>query len=290
MNSDDLRQLAAVVRQLPLEDVLIARGAVRDRRDKRKWQTEQGPLSITGAKFMNWQYEIGGGGAIDLAIHLGEMDYRSAVLWLAQHVAGTAITYSSTFSQRSPADRKRVRELSLPVRDDRMLDRVCRYLKDRRQLPAHLLKPLIECGRLYADQRGNTVFILVAGKPNRPVGAELRGTGTTAWRGMAPGTRKDAGYFWIGEPGCRQIILCESAIDAISCHAIHSNHICISTSGVRSNPRWLPTLLSNGYQIHCGFDADTAGDTAANAMMTIHPSIKRLRPNVKDWNDVLATS
>ena len=90
MNFDDLRQLAAVVRELPLEDVLISRGAVRDRRDKRKWQTEQGPLSITGAKFMNWQYEIGGGGAIDLAIDLGEMDYRSAVLWLAQHVAGTA--------------------------------------------------------------------------------------------------------------------------------------------------------------------------------------------------------
>jgi len=290
MNSDDLRQLAAVVRELPLEDVLISRGAVRDRRDKRKWQTEQGPLSITGAKFMNWQYEIGGGGAIDLAMHLGEMDYRSAVLWLAQHVAGTAITYSSTSRQWSPADKNRVRQLCLPIRDDRMLDRVHRYLQDRRHLPAHLLQPLIECGRLYADRRGNAVFLLVAGKPNRPVGAELRGTGTICWRGMATGTRKDAGYFWIGEPGCRQIILCESAIDAISCHAIHSNHICISTSGVRSNPLWLPTLLSNGYQIHCGFDADTAGDTAANAMMTIHPSIKRLRPNAKDWNDVLATS
>ena len=71
MNFDDLRQLAAVVRELPLEDVLISRGAVRDRRDKRKWQTEQGPLSITGAKFMNWQRDTGGGGAIDLAMHLG---------------------------------------------------------------------------------------------------------------------------------------------------------------------------------------------------------------------------
>ena len=81
MNFDDLRQLAAVVRELPLEDVLISRGAVRDRRDKRKWQTEQGPLSIMGAKFMNWQRDTGGGGAIDLAMHLGQMEYRSAVLW-----------------------------------------------------------------------------------------------------------------------------------------------------------------------------------------------------------------
>ncbi len=289
MNSDDLRQLAAVVRELPLEDVLIARGAVRDCHDRRKWQTEQGSLSITGAKFMNWQYETGAGGAIDLAMHLGEMNYRSAVLWLAQNVAGTNTARSFTSPKRSPADKKRTRELCLPAGDDRLLGRVRRYLKERRHLPSRLLEPLIECGRLYADQRGNAVFLLVAGKPNRAVGAEPRGTGDSVWRGMAPGTRKDAGYFWIGQPGCKQIVLCESAIDAISCHAIHSNHICISTSGVRAKPAWLQPLLRREYQIHCGFDGDAAGDTAARAMMTIHPTIKRLRPNAKDWNDVLAT-
>ena len=64
----------------------------------------------------------------------------------------------------------------------------------------------------------------------RPVGAELRGTGPRVWRGMAPGARKDLGYFWIGAPGSREIVLCESAIDAISCCQMHPHRIGISTS------------------------------------------------------------
>ena len=52
MNFDDLRRRAAVVRAVPLETVLLFRGAVRDRHDRRKWHTEQGPLSVTGPKFI----------------------------------------------------------------------------------------------------------------------------------------------------------------------------------------------------------------------------------------------
>ena len=117
--------------------------------------------------------------------------------------------------------------------------RVLRYLTERRHLASALLEPLLESGRLYADQRGNAVFLLVAGKANRPVGAELRGTGPRVWRGMAPGTRKDLGYFWTGARGAKEIVLCESAIDAISCFQLHPERICISTSGVRANPPWL---------------------------------------------------
>ena len=85
-----------------------------------------------------------------------------------------------------------------------MLGRVLQYLTGRRHLPASLLAPLVESGKLYADSRGNAVFLLVAGKANRPVGAELRGTGPRVWRGMAPGSRKDSGYFWIGVPASAQ--------------------------------------------------------------------------------------
>ena len=63
---DNLRQRAAAVRQLSLESVLVVRGATRDERDRSKWYTEQGPLSVTGAKFINWRRGVGGGGAIDL--------------------------------------------------------------------------------------------------------------------------------------------------------------------------------------------------------------------------------
>ena len=173
--------------------------------------------------------------------------------------------------------------------DGRLLGRVRQYLTGRRYLAASLIEPLVEFGKLYADRRGNAVFVLVAGKANRPVGAELRGTGPRIWRGMAPGTRKDRGYFWVGARGSREIVLCESAIDALSCFQMHPQRICISTSGVRADPPWLSGLIARGYELHCGFDADGPGDTAAAWMIALHPTVKRLRPSLHDWNDVLAS-
>lgn len=293
MNFDNLRRRAAVVREVPLETVLILRDAVRDRHDRAKWHSEQGPLSVNGAKFINWQRGTGGGGAIDLVMHLGDVDFRTAVAWLQEHLAighlavGETTTHSPA-KELSVPDRQ-TRTLRLPVPNARMLSRVCQYLTQRRCLPAWLIEPLVESGKLYADSRGNAVFLLVAGKANRPVGAELRGTGPRVWRGMAPGTRKDLGYFWIGATGSKEIVLCESAIDSISCFKMHPDQICLSTSGVPANPRWLTGLLARDYEIHCGFDADSPGDAAAAEMIALHPSIKRLRPPAHDWNAVLAS-
>lgn len=292
MNVADLRQRAAVVRAAPLETVLALCGAARDGYDRCKWQTERGPLSITGPKFMNWHTGQGGGGAIDLVMHLAGVDFRTAVAWLEERFAAGPRAMDGPAAHASgrnfsiPEGRDALR---LPVRDDRLLGRVRRYLTRRRCLAASLIEPLIESGKLYADRRGNAVFVLVAGRANRPVGAELRGTGLRVWRGMAPGTRKDLGYFWVGVSGSREIVLCESAIDAISCLQMYPQRICISTSGIRTHSPWLGTLITRGYRLHCGFDADHPGDTAAAGMIAIHPAIQRLRPPAHDWNDALAS-
>jgi len=174
--------------------------------------------------------------------------------------------------------------------DDGLLERMLGYLTRHRHLQPSLLEPLLRCGKLYADCRSNAVFVMVAGKAQKPIGAELRGTGTRIWHGMAPGTSRDSGYFWIGRPGTRKIVLCESAIDAISCSQIESDRICISTCGVRANPPWLSGLIARGYEILCGFDADEPGDTTATRMMAIHPKIQRLRPPAHDWNDALTSA
>lgn len=208
---NDFRRRAELVRQVPLDVVLIHWGAVRDRQDRSKWHTDQGVFSVSGCKFINWHLGVGGGGAIDLVMHLAAMDCRAAIRWLEQHVGVThgSITATSTDSPRTTTVSAKG-PLRLPTPDDRKLDRVCGYLTQRRHLAASLLEPLLQRGRLYADGRGNAVFLLVAGKANRPVGAELRGTGPRLWRGMAPGTCKDLGYFWIGQQGSRRIVLCES--------------------------------------------------------------------------------
>ena len=83
------------------------------------------------------------------------------------------------------------------------------------------------------------------------------------------------------------MVLCESAIDAISCLALHTECRCLSTAGARPDPRWLRTLLDQGSRIYCGFDADPTGDSMAHAMIALHPAVQRLRPSQHDWNDLL---
>ena len=296
MSFDDLRRRADRVRDLPLESVLPLLGATRDQRDKSKWHTEQGSLSITGSKFMNWRLGRGGGGAIDLVMQLLDVDSSSAIEWLERYLVGVDVSAQDAWPRpthsalrvRCGAEGETGTAPRLPIRDDRQWARVLSYLTVYRRLERSLLAPLLESGRLYADSRGNAVFVLVAGKAQRPVGAELRGTGPRVWRGMSPGTRKDLGYFWIGERGSRELVLCESAIDAISCHQVHPQRICLSTSGARSDPAWLHGLIARGFIIHCGFDADEAGDSAARQMITLHPAVRRLRPPAHDWNDVFA--
>ena len=327
MTRDDFRRQADAVRAIPLEVVLTSWGAVRDRQDKSRWQTPRGPLSVTGAKFFNWHDSQGGGGAIDLVIYLGGWEAGQAIAWLGRHLGHHIAGANSTVGTRADAEpasrpdlpsgsasscrgsaplghehlgpptRRGPRlQLHLPTASLTHLPRVRRYLRQQRGLSATILASLIDEGKLYADARGNAVFVMVAGKPNRPVGAELRGTGHRVWRGLAPGTCKNAGFFWIGDPGSQQIVLCESAIDAISCFQLHAQRqdaqlrracLCISTAGVRPDAPWLNPLLARGYEIYCGFDTDEPGETASRQMSIRHPSIQRKRPSEHDWNDAL---
>lgn len=276
-----IQKRAERVRVIALELVLRLAGAQPDPRDRRKWHTSEGVLSVTGSKFMNWTRGLGGGGAIDLVIHLQRRSFMEALLWLEHRFPVAA---STPFEQPDLQP-----SLQLPVPCIQNLRRIKTYLAVERGLPACLTDPLIASGRIYADSKANVVFLL-AGQNGSVAGAELRGTISSRWRGMAPGSQKDSGFFEIGPASTASLILCESAIDAISCHALHPEYRCISTAGARANPRWLSSLISQGLEICCGYDADQAGDTMAKAMQARHPEVRRLRPARKDWNDIIRLS
>jgi hypothetical protein len=280
MNDWARREQADRLRGLPLEAVLRSLGAEPDRHDKYKWHTPAGTVSVCGAKFMNWSRGVGGGGAIDLVIQVKDLGFIDALDWLARQVVG-AVPSAPTVVAPRPAWR-------LPSADSSHLHGVRSYLADQRGIAPATIDALIRSGVLYADARANAVFLLL-GDDNIPVGAELRGTTARSWRGMAPGSRKNSGFFSIpASPSLPPtIVLCESAIDAISCRALHPHCRCISTAGARPNPAWLPLLLAHASDVYCGFDADPTGDDMAAAIIARHPSVKRLRPARHDWNDVL---
>lgn len=270
------RERAQRLRAVPLAEVLRLSGAQPDPDDPHKWHTSQGMLSVSGAKFMNWHRGQGGGGAIDLVMHLHGLGFGQALEWLEPH--GVAATVLPPTPSRPP--------LTLPPPVPQNLDRVRRYLSEERHLPLGLLEPLLQSASLYADTKANAVFLL-RDQQGQPVGAELRGTTAAAWRGMAPGSRKDLGFFALPLESREACVLCESAIDAISCHALHPHYRCVSTAGARPDPAWLNQLLAQPQPVYCGFDLDATGEAMAQSMITLHPIIQRLRPARKDWNDVL---
>lgn len=275
MSMRDLAPLRAV----PLADVMQRLGATRDARDKERWKTHRGPVSVTGMRFFNWHEHAGGGGAIDLVMHLRSANFKDAVAWLQDafgHVnaamAGTSQSINRVFQP--------------PQRNDRMLARVIRYLEDERAIPPEVLAMLLGANAVYADARGNAVFLHLD-RRGRPIGAELRGTTSVQWQGMAAGSRKAMGYFAAGLADADEVVLCESAIDAISCHALRPAAHCISTAGACSDRAWLPRVLASARPVWCGFDADEPGTIAARAMIARHPTIRRLCPKTHDWNDDL---
>lgn len=229
---------------------------------------------------MNWTKCLGGGGAIDLAIHLKGLDFKTAVLWLADTFPFYDIEKPSRISFPSKPF------LQLPEKNNARLPQIINYLSAVRSIPAQIIKSLIDSGKLYADHRGNAIFLLL-GKEKNIVGAELRGTSHIRWQGMAPGSRKDLGCFCVSHFNIRKMVLCESAIDACSLFALYPNCMAVSTSGATPNPAWLKSFINNGYDIYCGFDSDETGEKMANKMIFLHPTIKRIKPHKNDWNEVL---
>lgn len=270
------------LRNIDLKRVLKVCGYSPHHRDKCKWDTSCGTISVTGPKFMNWTNGKGGGGAIDLVCHLRGDDFLQSAIWLASNfeleTMPSLISHMPSYHPKT--------SLKLPIKDTSKTNRVIQYLTNQRRIPLKTVMHLIQSGKLYADSRGNAVFLLL-GKEKKVVGAELRGTGNIRWRGMAPGSRKQMGCFYVLGQYNRKMILCESAIDAVSCFVFWPEYTAISTSGANHDPAWVKRFIENGCEIYCGFDADATGDLLADKMIRLYPSIKRLRPAMHDWNELL---
>ena len=278
-------------RNIPLDRVAAALGYRKDPADRARFRREGSVISINGGKFFDHLRGTGGGGAIDLVIHATGCRVPDALRFLAGHEArgrATAI----------PAAR---RPLRLPRPSPRAWPRVRDALIHQRALRADVLEACHGRGLLYADERLNAVFVC-RNASDSPTGAEIIGTvpqtGTKCFRGMAPGSRKARGAFWL--PCDRNppalVILTESAVDAISARSLRiegtreNGAVVTSTAGIASSiPAWIEGWKPK--RVICAYDADSAGDAAADRLAVSDPRVIRLRPQgAKDWNEILLRS
>ncbi len=167
------------LRAVPLAEVMARLGARPDPRDKARWMTPRGPVSVNGMRFYNWQEHSGGGGAIDLVMHLQNVDFKGAIVWLRG-----AFALPGGPAGARPEPRRR---FVPPARDDGNLVRVARYLEETRAIPPEVLEPLWEANVVYADARANAVFLHLGPRGRTPPGS--RGCSLRRVRYTAVSTR-----------------------------------------------------------------------------------------------------
>ena len=267
---------ADALRGIPLERVAVALGYRRDCRDKARWKRPGSILSINGARFYDHLSGQGGGGAIDLVLHAQNGSFLEAL---------------DTLARIAPPRDAPARPPFLERLDPTFWPRVQEYLCRSRCVDPAILVAGFRQRILGADRRSNAVFI-VRSAEKQPAGAELLGIQPeNPFRGMAPGSRKARGGFWIARRKPPQAaLIVESAVDALSAFElaeVNRFDLFLSTAGIApSLPPWIkPFHLQT---LACGYDDDPPGNEAAERLIRSHPRIQRIRPQgAKDWNEIL---
>jgi hypothetical protein len=289
MDSQELQRIRAV----PLEAVLEGFGAQRDPKDpKRNWRVGASRITVTGDKYFDHNEEKGGGGALDLTLHLlgrdprhpSGRDLHEAAAWLG--AADRARQATQRAQARAVVPTQSVTAQEPPVPDPSRLTRVRWYLTDKRGLPAALVDRLIDKGSVFADSRANVVFRL-RDEAGRDIGFEKRGTYDKPFHSV----HGDKGLFFAGSGAAQVAAFVESGIEALSYKALYPAVLAISTTG---NAIELPEkmgrhLLARGFKVMAAFNADGDGDRFAERFAErLGGQVQRHRPQGhKDWNLVL---
>jgi 5S rRNA maturation endonuclease (ribonuclease M5) len=294
----DLRRSTESIRDIPLVQVLSAAGYSRDKDDSAKWRGPAGVISIDikngKSRFFNHSNQKGGGGAIDLSIHLFGFDFKGAVAWLGSEFRPGLAVGAALHSVREVAIEAARQPTPLPVPDALTWPRARDYLIKIRGLSPKAVDILHEKGRIFSDGFANLAFVYTHLKTGEGVGCELRGTDPEIpWKGFR-GVKKATG-FWIRKRNSREVVIVESAIDAISFAQLHPDRICDVVSlggvGVAQARQIAQEANKTGRILTIGFDCDMAGDQVAAIIHREFPQTQRLvSTKGKDWNEELLKS
>lgn len=280
------------IRAIPLGLVMERMGAEPDPADpKRNFLHPAGRITVTDQKFYNHSQGKGGGGAIDLTMHLGDCSFKEAISWLAKEVGKEETIRQYQFeaqarvekiSQETPVPR-----LGIPERDNRKISQVIKYLHLKRHIPLDALQDAIKSGNLWSDKNGNCVFAL-RNAEGKTVGAEIRGTYEKPFHGTRG--EKAESFYYTGTSTNKRAVFTESAIDAESYNALRKGSLVIGTNGTRREAvvKTAERLLEKGFEIVLAFDRDKAGQQlAANIAKDLKGKCTVEIPieGCKDWND-----
>jgi Plasmid recombination enzyme/Protein of unknown function (DUF3991) len=320
------KQEADKLRDLPLEDVAWYLGLDKADKGENRWKGSGQVININGSKWYDFTAEKGGGGAIDLVMHVAECNFRQSLAWLCDRFGSEGMLRASRAKVEEQASKivadEPVPQFVPPLKDDSKWLSVKNYLTKGRGLPENFVDGLHSKGWLYADKQQNAVFTMrelpvgatrtttgiessvSMGATSRDcettTGAFLRGTRgeENAFMGYAPGTKRTEGRFYFHFGGkatdeVEKVVICKSAIDAISCCALslavssgmpQTRMMFLAVDSPKSLPldflRDIPAVT-----VACG--NDDGGRAMARAIKELLPQTTVKQPKTADWNTEL---
>ncbi len=291
------QDLANKVRDIPLEQVAYELGLEPDPKDKHKWQQENHIINITGSKFYDWQHLKGGGGAIDLVMHVNGCDFKQAVAWLNDRLGESATLEAVTYQTKVIIQTEQPYLFIPPTPDADKWQPVKTYLTRERRLPSSLVDNLHQQGLIYADDKQNAVFLRRNLNEQIITGASLRGTtgANNTFKGLALGSKRSNGWFHFKKGGqsnepIARVVLVESPIDAMSFAVLDRTEsrqtIYLSTDGAGQVPLEFLRQLPNKSVI-VAYDNDNSGNLMTLNVMKQLPNCVRKLPKANDWNEEL---
>jgi hypothetical protein len=136
--------LADQVRDIPLRDVLERYGlATKPEGMTLRAKSEHHNIVVTGSRWFDNKAGVGGGGAIDLIIHIARVNFSVACRSLADEFLGHAAGQTAFYSQELAA--------IYAVRDESKWPIARAYLVEGRKIAADLVDRLHQTGAIFAN-------------------------------------------------------------------------------------------------------------------------------------------
>ncbi|MBE9210947.1 plasmid recombination protein [Nostoc sp. LEGE 06077] len=297
-----LLESTSQLRDLPLEDVAWELGL---NHDHERWKGHGHIINIDGSKFYDFspEQQKGGGGAIDLVMHVQGCNFTEAIAWLHDRFgeAGAeraAIAHARKMNSEIIQTQARP-QFQLPVENQGYWPAVSNYLTHQRGIPQDFVQLLHSKGLVYADDQQNAVFVM-RNLDNQPNGAFLRGTrgDNNTFKGYQKGTsrRNSWFHFQFGDQKnatVEKVVLCKSPIDAVSFamleHQIRGDvpptrTMYMAVDDIKSLPIEELRLIPH---VQVAFGNDSAGQAAAGRVLELLPQSKPLNCTASDWNQQL---
>ena len=292
------------LRDLALEDVAWELGL---HHEEGKWKGHGHIINIDGPKFYDFspEHSKGGGGAIDLVMHVNQCNLRQTIVWLHERFGEAGAERAAIAKTREVATEIIQLEprpkFAPPVEDKTKWPSVCNYLTQKRGIPENFVEVLHNRGLVYADDQQNAVFVMrnLLEEP-QAIGAFLRGTRgeNNTFKGYEKGTKRREGWFYFhlgGQPTdpAERLVLCKSPIDTISFamleYQVKGNVPLKRTLFLAiDRPNSLPVeQLQHIPNVQVAFDSSELGNANARAIKQLLPQAKRNKCFARDWNQEL---